>query len=288
MNNGRFKNQTAIITGGSRGIGKEIARAFAREGCSLVLAARTREELTQAATEIIQESGVPVETFVVDISNEREVRLMVEKVLKRFGRIDILVNNAAIVGPIGRLENCDSDKWEQTIKVNLCGTFFVTKAVLPCMVREHRGVIINLAGGGIFTPLPRFSAYAASKAAIARLTETLAEEVKPDGIRVNAIIPGGINTRMFEETLSAGEERLGTSQWEELSQRKVSGGGSAENVARLAVFLASPNTQEMTGRTISARWDSWEKLAAHIKELMDSDIFTLRRIKPEDRGKQWK
>lgn len=288
MSSGLFQNQTAIITGGSRGIGREIARAFAQEGCSLALAARTKEELSKTASEITQESGVRVETFAVDVSGEKEVRLMTNKVLERFGRIDILVNNAAIVGPIGRLESCDSDKWEQTIKVNLCGTFFVIKSVLPCMIAARRGAIINIAGGGIFTPLPRFSAYAASKVAIARLTETLAEEAKLDGIRVNAILPGGINTKMFEEILSAGPERLGQSQWEELLQRRVSGGDSAENVARLAVFLASPLSQEITGRTISVKWDAWDNLAAHAKEIMDSDIFTLRRIKPEDRGQHWK
>jgi len=152
------------------------------------------------------------------------------------------------------------------------------------MKRVGRGKIINLSGGGATTPLPRISAYAASKAAIVRLTETLAEELREFTIAVNAVAPGALNTRLLDEVLAAGSDVVGKEFYEKSLKQRDSGGAPLEKAARLCVYLASEVSDGITGKLISAPWDPWESLHEYREQLAKSDVYTLRRIVPEDRG----
>jgi 3-oxoacyl-[acyl-carrier protein] reductase len=199
----RLKGKVAIVTGSGRGIGKVIAISFAKEGANLIVVSRTFSEVLETAKQIEMMGGKAL-PLKVDVSNRGDVEDMINKALERFGRIDVLVNNAGMLGPIGPLYENDINEWIKTVHVNLIGAFLCCKAVLPVMIRQRRGKIINLSGGGATYPKPNFSAYACSKAAVVRLTETLAEEVKEYNIQVNAIAPGAVKTRMVEQIVKAG------------------------------------------------------------------------------------
>src|SRR6202158_5282688 len=155
------------------------------------------------------------------------------------------------------------------------------------MKRTGRGKIINLAGGGATSPLPKLSAYAASKAAVVRLTETLAEELGEFSIDVNAIAPGALNTRLVQEILSAGPDAVGKEFYQKSLKQRDFGGVPPEKAARLCVYLASEMSDGITGKLISAQWDPWDILHSFRGQLSKSDIYTLRRIVPEDRGWKW-
>ena len=272
----KLEGETVIVTGAGRGIGEAIAHAFAQCGANLVLLARTKHEVDRVSRET-SKLGVTSIALAGDVSKRPDVQRMLAVALEKFGRIDVLVNAAGVYGPIGAFVNIDLDRWTAAIETNLMGTVFTTHAVLPHMLARCKGVIINFSGGGAVQPLPRFSAYGTSKAAVVRLTETLAEEVKETGVRINAIAPGAVNTRLLDEVLAAGES-AGTAFYAKALEQKEKGGTPPERAAELAVFLASPLGQGVTGRLISAVWDDWKSLPARAGELGRSALFTLRRI----------
>jgi len=264
------------VTGAGRGIGHAIAVRFAQEGADLALAARTGSQLEQTMAEITA-AGRKCLCFPVDITSASDVATMTEAIIAQWGGIDVLVNNAGIQGPIGRAVDNDADKWAETIRVNLLGPFLCVKSVLPHMIAKRSGKIINLSGGGATAPRPYFSAYGASKAAVVRLTETLAEEVRDFCIDVNAIAPGAVNTNMLQETLDAGE--LAGPELDAARKRQHQGGISADLAASLAVFLASSASDGLSGKLISAQHDDWASWGPReIAALMSSTRFTLRRI----------
>jgi NAD(P)-dependent dehydrogenase (short-subunit alcohol dehydrogenase family) len=153
--------------------------------------------------------------------------------------------------------------------------------------KQGYGKIIQLSGGGATNPLPNLSAYAVSKAAIIRFSETLAEELRGSGIDVNAIAPGALNTRMLDEILEAGPSKVGQSFYERSLKQKENGGVSLEKGADLAVFLASSKSDGITAKLISAIWDNWKEWPLHIEELNNTDAYTLRRITGKDRNFKW-
>jgi len=281
-----LKDKVSIITGGSMGIGKAIALAFAREGSHLVLTSRTESELEAARQELENFVSTRVEVFRADVSKPKEVKDLVDFTLAKFTTIDVLVNCAGIYGPIGFVTDIDSEKWIEAININLYGTFLCIRAVLPTMIENKKGKIINFSGGGAASPRPRFSAYSASKAAVVRLTETLAEEVKERNIDINAIAPGAVNTRLLGQVLEAGEA-AGKDSLAKSIKQKEEGGVPPEKVAELAVFLASSESDGLSGRLISLQWDNWRKIPKYLDKVMSSDIYTMRRIIPKDRGYQW-
>ena len=283
----KLAGQVAFITGGGRGIGRGIAAAFAREGCHLALIARTKPELDSTASTLQKESDVTIMTFAVDIADENNVRKAVDAVSASFGHIDILVNNAGEIGPIGNLTTVNSAKFFQTLRVNLGGTLFCMQAIVPLMQQHKSGCIINFSGGGALNPFPFFDAYSASKAAVVRLTENLAIELEDSGITVCAIAPGGVNTKMFEDMLAAGEAKVGEKLWQKFQLRAMEGGDSIDRPAELAVFIAANRPPVFNGRVISAQWDNWQAILDHENELRGSDVYQLRRILPKDRGYDW-
>ena len=203
--------RAAIVTGGSHGLGLEIARAYLAAGARVLVCARDAAALDRARGELVSVASDPgsVATAEADVSQPGAVERLVDDALERFSRIDVLVNNAGIYGPKGLVEEVAWDEWEQAVRVNLFGSVLCCRAVLPHFRANGYGKIIQLSGGGATSPLPRLSAYAASKAAIVRFAETLAEELEGTGIDVNAIAPGALNTRLLEQVLEAGPERVG-------------------------------------------------------------------------------
>jgi NAD(P)-dependent dehydrogenase (short-subunit alcohol dehydrogenase family) len=275
----KLAGRNAIVTGGSQGLGLAIAQAFVREGAKVLICARSREDVASGSSD-----GVIGE--VADVSKEGDVSRVVDRAIQEFGSIHILVNNAAIHGPKGALDDVDWIEWARAIETNLLGSALMCRAVLPHMRRQKYGKIIQLSGGGATKPMPRMSAYAASKAAVVRLAETLAEETRGSGIDVNAVAPGALNTRLLEDVLSAGPERVGSDHYARAAEQKRTGGDSMERAAALCVFLASPHSDGITGKLLSAVWDPWESIASHRDDLQN-DVYTLRRIVPKDRGFDW-
>ncbi len=271
-----LERETVLITGAGRGIGEAIAHAFARVRKNLVLLARNGIEVRRVA-EAVERRSVQALPVAADVSRCAEVRQAVSAALDTFGRIDVLVNCAGVYGPIGALVDNDMEAWAEAIQINLVGTALCMHEVLPHMIARRGGVIVNFSGGGAVAGFPRFSAYGASKAAVVRLTETVAEEVKEFGIRVNAIAPGAVNTRLLDQVLSAGEQ-AGREFYAKALEQKQKGGVPPEKAAELAVFLASPAAAGVTGRLISAVWDDWKSLPSKLAELNGSALFTLRRI----------
>jgi NAD(P)-dependent dehydrogenase (short-subunit alcohol dehydrogenase family) len=278
--------RAAVVTGGSQGFGLAVARALVADGADVLICARDGELLAKAAQSLAAEadSRRRVLSVMADISRPEEAERVVRTAVDALGRLDVLVNNAGVYGPMGPVEDVDWGDWVRAIEINLMGTVLPCRAALPHMKRAGGGKIINLSGGGATAPLPRMSAYAASKAAVVRFTETLAEEVRADGIDVNAVAPGALNTRLLDEVLAAGPAKVGEQFHRKSLQQKDDGGAPLERGAALCAFLASAASDGLTGKLISALWDPWETLPAHVVELASSDVYTLRRIVPEDRG----
>jgi NAD(P)-dependent dehydrogenase (short-subunit alcohol dehydrogenase family) len=284
-----LENRYAIITGASMGLGFEIAKKYLEAGASLMICARNEMLLDKAALALrpLAGTGQSVLALPADISKLEDVTALVDAALREFGRLDILVNNAGVAGPCGAIEHVDLKEWFRAIEINLLGSVLLSRAVLPHFKKAARGKIIQLSGGGATSPLPGLSAYAASKAAVIRFVETLAEETRPHHIDVNAIAPGALNTRMLDELLAAGPERIGPGFYERSLRQKKDGGAPLGKGADLAVFLGSSSSDGITGKLISALWDPWEALPNHLEDLNGTDIYTLRRIVPGDRGKAW-
>jgi 3-oxoacyl-[acyl-carrier protein] reductase len=219
-----------------------------------------------------------------DASDPAAAAAAVARAEAELGGVSVLVNNAGVYGPIGPVEDNDWDEWTQALAINLLGTVAFCRAAVPGMRRRGYGKIVNLSGGGATAPLPRFSAYAASKAAVVRFTETLAEELKDAGVDVNAIAPGALNTRLLDEVLAAGPDRTGAAFYERALKQRDDGGAPLEKGAALAVFLASAASDGISGRLLSAVWDDWAGLPEKRAALASGDVYTLRRIVPKDRG----
>jgi 3-oxoacyl-[acyl-carrier protein] reductase len=282
---GRF----AVITGASRGLGAEIARRYVSAGASVFLCGRNGGALDAFVAELRQ-AAVPsqrIEAVVADVADKAEVDRMIDRAHAEFGRIDILVNNAGLYGPMGRTDEVDWDEWVHALNVNLLGVVATCRAVMKFMRPQRYGKIVNISGGGATNPMPRITSYATSKAALVRFSESLALELQEEGIDVNAIAPGTLNTGMMGELMAAGPEKVGAQFYERMKRIADSGATPLDIGASLAVYLGSAESDGITGRLISAVWDPWPGLQERREALARSDIYTLRRIVPADRGLDW-
>jgi len=283
----KLKGLNALITGGSQGLGKAIAEHFLREGANVALCARSEKDLLATRDELAQRfPSQKVLAQTCDVSNETQVNAFVEFALREFGSLQALVLNAGVYGPMGAMESVSLDEWRRAMDINLYGVLLPCRALIPHFKKNGRGKIVVLSGGGATNPLPNISAYAASKAAVIRLMETLAEELKPFHVDVNAIAPGALKTRFVDQVLAAGPEKVGKAFFEKNKKWAEDGAVPLGLGASLAVYLASAASDSITGKLISAQWDPWEKLH-EFKGDLNSDIYTLRRIVPKDRGKTW-
>jgi len=283
----KLKNINTLITGGSQGLGKAIAGHFLREGANAVICARGEKELFATRDELAKQfPAQKVFAKTCDVSNEAQVNDLVAFTLRELGPLHALVLNAGVYGPMGATESVPLDEWRRAMDINLYGVLLPCRAVIPLFKKNGRGKIVVLSGGGATNPMPNISAYAASKAAVIRLVETLAVELKSFRVDVNAIAPGALKTRFVDQVLAAGPGKVGEAFFAKNKQWAQTGAVPLELGAKLAVYLASAQSDGITGKLISAQWDPWEKLH-EFKGDLDSDIYTLRRIVPKDRGKTW-
>jgi NAD(P)-dependent dehydrogenase (short-subunit alcohol dehydrogenase family) len=287
--NATLDGRVAIVTGASQGLGVEIARAYLAAGARVVICARDGTRLSAVVDELTAEVGRvdSVEAMAVDVTDAAAFEDLVDHAIARFGGLHVLVNNAGVYGPMGAIEDVEWTEWVRAVEINLYGSVLPCRAVLPHFKAQRYGKIVQMSGGGATNPLPSISAYAASKAAIVRFAETLAVEVKDDGIDVNAIAPGALNTRMLDQVLAAGPDVVGRDFHDRMTKTKEQGGTPLDVGASLAVFLGSAASDGITGRLLSAVWDPWERLPERRDDLANSDIYTLRRIVPKDRGQDW-
>ena len=285
----KLADRVAVVTGASQGFGYAIASRFVQEGASVLLCARTANDLEGAAEGVRAAAAPGAQVFAerADVSSEADVGRLAEIIKKQFGKLDILVSNAGVYGPKGAVDEVSWSEWSQAISINLLGTVLCCRTFLPLLRQATHGKILLVSGGGATKPLPFLSAYAASKAAVVRFGETLAEELRDAGVDVNSIAPGALNTRLLEEVLSAGPEKVGQSFYEASLRQKESGGTPLERGAELCVYLASSESDGITGKLISAVWDPWQDLTAHGEDLQSTDVYTLRRIVPGERGLPW-
>jgi NAD(P)-dependent dehydrogenase (short-subunit alcohol dehydrogenase family) len=284
-----LESRNALITGASQGLGLAIARAYVAAGANVLLCARTAEALASAHAELIA-AAAPNQIVAVrpaDVSVRSDVERLVAEAMDLFPQLHILVSNAGVYGPKGAIEEVDWNEWVEAVQINLLGSVLICRALVSHFKSHRYGKIVQLSGGGATNPLPRISAYAVSKAGIVRFVETLAEEVRDDRIDINAIAPGALNTRLLDEVLQSGPQKVGRKFYERSLAQKAEGGSSLERAAGLAVFLGSAASDGITGKLISAVWDPWENLPQHRADLDGSDVYTLRRITPKDRGMTW-
>ena len=286
---GELSGRTALITGGTQGLGLEIARHYLAAGIAGVCICGRDANVLDAAREELQAAagaGQQVAAEVADVSSAADVQRLAQRTLEHFPDLTILVNNAGVYGPKGPIDEVDWRDWVRAIEINLLGSVLPARALVPHFIARGYGKIVQLSGGGATNPLPGLSAYAASKAAVVRFAETLAEELRGHAVDVNAVAPGALNTRMLDEVLAAGPARVGHDFYERAQEQERSGGVPLERGASLAVWLASAASDGVTAKLLSAVWDPWSQLPRHIDDLA-SDVYTLRRIVPGDRGLDW-
>lgn len=267
----KVKDKGVLITGAGRGIGKRLAIGFASRGARVGLLARSKAELDLADLEIEHAGGTSLR-LRASVCDFEQMAAAVDRMKTHYGTIDILICAAGLQGPIAPLAETSPKAWAATIETNLIGVMHSCRAVLPHMIERRSGKIIVISGRGGAGPRPWFSAYAASKAAVVRMVETLAEEVRDHNIQVNAMAPGGTYTSMTDEILKAGD-RAGWKENEEAQQVRLTGGIAPEKQIQLALFLASEASNHISGKLLHVN-DDWKKLE-HAN--LSRDIYTLRR-----------
>lgn len=265
-------NAGVLVTGAGRGIGKRLAIGFATAGNRVGLLARSKAELDLAHLEI-EHAGGNALRIRADVTDFEQVSAAVDRMRVHFGEVNVLVCAAAVQGAIGPFVEQSPKSWADTIHINLLGVMNAIKAVLPHMIERRSGKIIVLSGPGAAGPRPNFAAFAASKAGVVRLVETIAEEVLEHNIQINCMAPGATYTHMTDEVLRAGD-KAGWKETEEALQVRQTGGMSPEKQIQLALFLASEQSNHITGKLIHVT-DDWKKLAS---ETIRPEMYTLRRV----------
>ncbi len=268
--------RVVLVTGGGQGIGRMLAVDAAASGADVVVLARTLADIEETAR-AARAFGGRAEAVRADVSVQQQVEQAVAGVIARFRRLDVLIAAAGVYGPIGTVQQVDPAAWEEAIRINLLGTFYSIRAVLPVMVRQRHGKIIAFSGGGAVSVRPRFSAYATSKAGVVRLVETVAAEVAEFGVDVNAVAPGPVATRLHDEVLRQAEY-AGEAEVQKARQVLEGGPSGLDRITGLVRFLAGDESNGLTGRLISAVWDPWEGFGERIAQIRDTDRYTVRRI----------
>lgn len=285
----KIQKRGAIVTGASQGLGKEIAVKLIADGYDLLICARDKNQLEQTQKILTDYCSKDQQVLAMqcDVSQCNQVDLFFKKAQEKLSHYNVLINNAGVYGPMGSIDDVNWNEWVSALEINILGTVYPCKLAVKHFKNIGGGRIVNISGGGATNPLPRISSYATSKAAVVRFTETLAQEVIKDNIVVNAIAPGALNTRMMDQLLAAGPEKVGSEMFERMMKLREDGCTPLEIGASLCAFLASTDISPITGRLISAVWDPWQDFAKYSTEIAESDIYTLRRILPSERGKKW-
>jgi len=273
-----LENKTIVITGGSLGIGFAVAKKCVEDGAQVIIAARNKSDLIKAHFDLKSMSEHEHSYYVLDISDQLQVKAFAGWCVNNFKEINGLVNCAGIYGPIGKTTEVDLIKFRDAININFLGTVFMCSIFAPLLKSTTKKKIINYSGGGAASPFANYSAYSASKIAIVRFTENLSIELAEDNVDINCVAPGFVITRLHNETLAVGSEAAGNNFYENTKKQIEKGGVPPEKAANLTSFLLSSKSDGITGKFISAPWDLWE--AEEFRNLLkcDKDFATLRRI----------
>jgi short-subunit dehydrogenase len=278
-----------LVTGATGVLGTAIAARLRERGADLILSGRNAAALDELAATLRTAPGNAIETITCDLA----VPGAVDRLMAALdGRLDVLVNNAALPGPIGPVEGSDFAAWEETIRFNLVLPAEICRGAIGLLTTAarhgRRAKIINMSGGGATSPRPNFSAYSVAKTGVVRFTEILAQEVRGQGIDVNAVAPGALPSVMTRNILAAGSALCAPHELTIAAKAQGEAGIAAmARATELIAYLAAPASDGVTGRLIAAQWDPWPRFAA-LKDALDpTDIFTLRRIVPADRGQDW-
>jgi NAD(P)-dependent dehydrogenase (short-subunit alcohol dehydrogenase family) len=275
---GILDSKTILITGGSLGIGLEVAKKCVEEGARVIISARNIDDLKGSIEELKKISNRGHHYYRVDVSQYKEVQKFAKWCSERFQEVNGLVNCAGIYGPIGEIHQVDMGKFSEAIQINFLGTVYICNAFIPLLKSASRKKIVNFSGGGAASPFANYSAYATSKIAIVRLTENISVELKDAGFDINCVAPGFVITRLHQQTLQAGPD-LATQAFYENTKKQIENGGvPVEKAANLTAFLLSSGSDGITGKFISAPWDPWQEENFQNRLRTDKDFAAIRRI----------
>ena len=264
--------KVAVVTGGGRGLGRAFAQALAAAGYAVAVLARTEAELAETVA-LIERSGGRASAFPADVVDGKAVDRAFTEVERTLGPVDLLVNNAGVVGPLGPFAESDASAWWRTLEVNLHGQMLCAHRALPGMIARRRGRIVNIASGGGATMLPYFSAYVTSKTALIRFSECLAFEVKDHGIAVFAMGPGTVRTALSEYSLNSPEGRTWLPWFRDIFEegRDL----PPDRPAALLVALASGKADVLSGRYVYPP-DDLDRLIEEAWEIEARKLYSLQ------------
>jgi NAD(P)-dependent dehydrogenase (short-subunit alcohol dehydrogenase family) len=270
-----------LVTGSSTGIGRALVLRLLDRGHRVWGLARSDQADLATRVPAFRASSC-------DVASWPDVARCASEVTAAWPHLDALVTCAGVQGEIGRALAADPARWCATVRTNLDGTFYALRAFDALLARApSRAKVVCFSGGGATKPRPRFSAYGAAKTAVVRLVETIAEEERGRALDINAIAPGAIATRLTDEVLTLGPAAAGEAEFATARKSKDAGTAPLERALALVEWLLSPASDGISGRLLSAPWDPWPTLDQHVAALAGSDVYTLRRIVPEDRGLRW-
>ena len=275
----------AIVTGASRGLGRLITIELASAGIDVLMVGRDEQALAQTA-EAASKPAASLHPFVCDLSRPEAAETVV-LAARQLGAVDILVNNAAIQGPIGPVWETDFAAFEATMRVDFLVPVALMRAVLPGMLARGAGWIVNISGGGATAPQPMFTAYGAAKTALVRVAETVAAETAGKGVRVNSVAPGAFASGMTKAIITGGQA---AGEWERQSAERIltsRDDTAAQQTAKFVAYLVAGPGRDVTGKLISTLWDPWTELHQRWDDIGGNDVYTLRRIVPADRKLTW-
>lgn len=262
-----------IVTGSSSGIGLSLTKQLLSQGHEIWGLARSEQA----------KHHNNFKSNICDVSVWKSVESTAKVIAQRWSDLDGLIHCAGSQGSVGPSMSLDPQEWSRTVSTNLDGLFYTLRAFYPLLEKSpSRTKIICFSGGGATGPRPNFSAYAAAKAGLVRLVETLACEWKNLPIDINAIAPGAIKTRLTEEIIQLGPEKVGENEFNQATKVMKSGGGSIDKVFELVQFLLSEQSDGVTGKLLAAQWDPWKKIPENRESFASSETYTLRRVVPKE------
>ncbi|WP_404421265.1 SDR family NAD(P)-dependent oxidoreductase [Nibricoccus sp. IMCC34717] len=271
-----------IVSGTSTGIGQALAAHLLAKGHWVWGVARSAQSVPP---------GSPVEHFRssrADVSDWPAMERLATEIAGAWGSVDAIVACAGVQGEVGPAMECDPVRWSATVRANLDGTYYFVRALFPLLKpTAARGKVVCFSGGGATKTRVNFSAYGVAKTGVVRLVETLAEEWRNLPVDINAVAPGAINTRLTDEVLALGPAKAGQAEYDAALKQKQKGGASLEKALGLVEYLLSAESDGISGRLLAAPWDPWRTLHTRREALSGSDIYTLRRIVPEERSQSW-
>lgn len=283
MNNKKY----ILITGATGGLGSSVTNFFWDLGFNLILVARDLKKLESIKNNLKKNSIQTCEIYKCNLGDKKEVDKFIKYFMLNNSNLDILINNAAIHGPIGPSQNTEISELLDAFQVNLFSPIMLCNSFSKIMEKRGGGVIINISGGGAATPRPNFSCYSITKTALVRFTEILSIELKNKNITANCIAPGMMNTKLLKEIIDNKKNLANDKEYIDALNFINKKDQSYKAVNELLFFLTTKKAKNITGRLISAVWDKWQEWPKYSNKLINSDLYTLRRITARDKNMDW-